>query len=81
MVAPGSAATSLLSELKVRAIIENGRQMCKVDANSRLSFRIVYLFVLLHKTEMLSMLNLNALCLRILVLSGMQTHTVAPLPT
>ncbi|XP_038900164.1 probable GMP synthase [glutamine-hydrolyzing] [Benincasa hispida] len=30
MVAPGSAATSLLSELKVRAIIENGRQMCKV---------------------------------------------------
>ncbi|KAG7025712.1 guaA [Cucurbita argyrosperma subsp. argyrosperma] len=30
MVAPGSAATSLLSEPKVRAIIENGRQMCKV---------------------------------------------------
>lgn len=32
LVAPGSAATSLLSELKVRAIIENGRQMCKVIA-------------------------------------------------
>lgn len=30
MVAPGSAATSLLSEPKVRAIIENGRQMSKV---------------------------------------------------
>ena len=51
MVAPGSAATSLLSELKIRAIIENGRQMCKVDANSCLSYRIVYQFALLHKTD------------------------------
>ncbi|XP_052175293.1 uncharacterized protein LOC127790059 [Diospyros lotus] len=29
-VAPGSAASSLLSELKLRAIIENARQVCKV---------------------------------------------------
>lgn len=28
--APGSPATSLLSELKLRALIENARQMCKV---------------------------------------------------
>ncbi|XP_057473309.1 uncharacterized protein LOC130761769 [Actinidia eriantha] len=29
-LAPGSAASTLLSELKLRAIIENARQMCKV---------------------------------------------------
>lgn len=28
---PGSPACSLLSELKLRAIIENARQMCKVN--------------------------------------------------
>lgn len=31
IVAPGSATSSLLSELKLRAIIENARQMSKVD--------------------------------------------------
>lgn len=51
LVAPGSAATSLLSELKVRAIIENGRQMCKVGANSCFSFKVDYFFVMLHKTK------------------------------
>ncbi|KAF7814505.1 GMP synthase [Senna tora] len=30
LVAPGSPASSLLSELRLRAIIENARQMCKV---------------------------------------------------
>ncbi|XP_024018649.1 uncharacterized protein LOC21396688 [Morus notabilis] len=30
VTAPGSPATSLLSELKLRAMIENARQMCKV---------------------------------------------------
>lgn len=30
IVAPGSPASSLLSELRLRSIIENARQMCKV---------------------------------------------------
>lgn len=31
LVGPGSAASSLLSELKLRAIVENARQISKVD--------------------------------------------------
>ena len=30
---PGSPASSLLSELKLRAIVENARQACKVSTN------------------------------------------------
>lgn len=30
---PGSPASSLLSELKLRAIVENARQICKVSAS------------------------------------------------
>ena len=33
IIAPGSAAASLLSELKLRAIIENARQISKVDSH------------------------------------------------
>lgn len=33
---PGSPASSLLSELKLRAIIENARQICKVFTESLL---------------------------------------------
>lgn len=32
IIAPGSTAASLLSELKLRAIIENARQISKVDS-------------------------------------------------
>jgi len=31
IAAPGSPANSLLSELRLRSIIENARQMCKVN--------------------------------------------------
>lgn len=31
MMAPGTTASSLLSDLKLRAIIENARQISKVD--------------------------------------------------
>ena len=37
ITAPGSPASSLLSELKLRAIIENARQMCKVGPISLFS--------------------------------------------
>lgn len=33
LIAPGSNASSLLSELKLRAIIENARQMTKVNVH------------------------------------------------
>lgn len=36
ITSPGSPASSLLSELKLRAIIENARQICKVFAESLL---------------------------------------------
>lgn len=41
LIAPGSVASSLLSELKLRAIIENARQISKVDSHS--SFHYFYL--------------------------------------
>lgn len=31
LLAPGSTASSLLSELRLRTIVENARQMCKVN--------------------------------------------------
>ncbi|MBA0747718.1 hypothetical protein Gogos_004608 [Gossypium gossypioides] len=34
LIAPGSAASSLLSELKLRAIVENAHQISKVDSSS-----------------------------------------------
>ena len=37
ITAPGSTASSLLSELKLRAIIENARQISKVDPQSSIT--------------------------------------------
>lgn len=34
LIAPGSMASSLLSEPKLRSIIENARQISKVDSHS-----------------------------------------------
>ena len=41
LTAPGSVASSLISELKLRAIIENARQISKVNS---LRFDVFYLF-------------------------------------
>lgn len=41
LIAPGSTASSLLSEPKLRAVIENARQILKVDS-SLFSFILFY---------------------------------------
>ena len=61
MVAPGSAATSLLSELKVRAIIENGRQMCKVPTLASPIELYISLLYCIKQTNMLPVLSECAL--------------------
>lgn len=43
VTAPGSPATSLLSELKLRAMIENARQMCKVGTDFLFSLELFVL--------------------------------------
>lgn len=43
VTAPGSPAISLLSESKLRAILENARQMCKVVTSSPCSVVIISL--------------------------------------
>lgn len=41
-VVPGSPASSLLSELRLRSIIENARQMCKVKAPTSSLSNLIY---------------------------------------
>ena len=43
IVAPGSPASSLLSELRLRGIVENAGQMCKVDISVPLYSNLVLL--------------------------------------
>ena len=41
LIAPSSMASSLLSELKLRAIIENARQISKVDSHSSFNHLLI----------------------------------------
>ena len=43
LIAPGGMASSLLSELKLRAIIENARQISKVDSHSSFHHFLLWL--------------------------------------
>ncbi|MBA0662034.1 hypothetical protein Goklo_006235 [Gossypium klotzschianum] len=52
LIAPGSTASSLLSELKLRAIVENAQQISKVDSSSSLHhfLTLVGMKTVLHKS-------------------------------
>lgn len=59
IVPPGSPASTLLSELKLRAIIENARQVCKVCTDLDFSVLVRYCFPDYVRLNYLYMLHVD----------------------